>query len=971
MRSKSRDISALVVITLLMSVVVICTLALYGNSSQVFTDVVIEYTAEHQSNKSLEMNLLYGINFGGMLLYAGYYYLQSKKGRTCCTGYKNMSPVDEGTVIGMICACALVCIALTRFLVYESIFTLAIGAVLYIVLCFLIDKTLVGTGFVTYFMTTYAVCALHRVFVHFGSESSRTTSFVAVVALLIAALPLVFSKKEKQMLRLCLAEGLLVPFTLLLLLMDTYVLADGSIVEIKPARAVDLTIWLFIVVFFAEALWRCVKFWNKSKVSVGDIINIGACIAIIEFNRFSGMGAVLPTDVHHPYEDIIAFTQMFELGQTPFENFIPISGMYSVVHGAVLHFFGNEQFANYFACTELLTLLVAAIIVLLLRKNVKKEILFLISVTLFFDTYNRVFFLLPIMLLLSSPNLIKDKNRWLNVWFLSSMFHGLYYPLYGAATCIGFMPFGIYQFVSYIKSGLYKEEMKTIKFWLRWGISIILLVAASGYLLGTLQHTLVMSGQTILADGISRFGQILPASLFPYLADYKGIQYVIYYLFTWITPTMPVWIAFICMLRSGEVSVLGKKISIKNIEPFCMFSSIIIILLISYSYTFVRLDIASLCARAGRPLVAACIMLLVYGLRYLKNNRNLLYIVAVFAAIPIIVGYSGISGLDNKLVANYTVPEGYIYVEDDSIEKLGTCLIDEPMYNTLKTYETNYAQFDRSQLHLGTFAWFGYYYYTDIKGAASIEIAPTVKGLQVAEEAIDYIKNNNAIVGITSDPVRNYYFYHWLLTSGEYYWKEGTEVFYPNNGTYTKEEVWAINKGLQVSHDNLDLGREASSFGESMETLSTLFEKPAVSCDIVKGETSAEIIFSEEIEGDQADWLYIEFEDMEEYFDYVCFDGSQQYVQDRKDLSWLEKLLLKKDYNTGMVVEIRWEDDEMKTHTMHCNMSRGKLLIPLGSGLKWLLHSHRAIDILVYQDDEIIEMPDIGAVELLKLREAK
>ena len=59
--------------------------------------------------------------------------------------------------------------------------------------------------------------------------------------------------------------------------------------------------------------------------------------------------------------------------------------------------------------------------------------------------------LIPIMLFLAWPELIGRKNTWLKAWFLTGLLHGLYYPVFGAAVCIGFFPLGAYQLVSYIR----------------------------------------------------------------------------------------------------------------------------------------------------------------------------------------------------------------------------------------------------------------------------------------------------------------------------------------------------------------------------------------------------------------------------------------------------------------------------------------------------------------------------------------
>ena len=118
---------------------------------------------------------------------------------------------------------------------------------------------------------------------------------------------------------------------------------------------------------------------------------------------------------------------------------------------------------------NLFYLIVIIGIVWLIDKQVDRIYVFLISLVFYVLSYNRLVFVLPIMLLLIWPKLVEKKNTWLMVWFLTSLFQGLYYPLYGVATCVGFFPMGLWQVVTYIKSGELKKDIRTIRFWIGWG----------------------------------------------------------------------------------------------------------------------------------------------------------------------------------------------------------------------------------------------------------------------------------------------------------------------------------------------------------------------------------------------------------------------------------------------------------------------------------------------------------------------
>ena len=105
---------------------------------------------------------------------------------------------------------------------------------------------------------------------------------------------------------------------------------------------------------------------------------------------------------------------------------------------------------------------------------------------------------------------------------------------------------------------------------------------------------------------------------------------------------------------------------------------------------------------------------------------------------------------------------------------------------------------------------------------------------------------------------------------------------------------------------------------------------------------------------------------MNQNYVYTLFDLSGEVVQAD---SYLAKNLMKKKYNDGMVVQLRWLDDNSEIHTMNCAMSEGKLLIPIGAGLKWLFNQHNFISVYTYLNDEEMVTPEITNIRFLKIRE--
>ena len=78
---------------------------------------------------------------------------------------------------------------------------------------------------------------------------------------------------------------------------------------------------------------------------------------------------------------------------------------------------------------------------------------------------------------------------------------------------------------------------------------------------------------------------------------------------------------------------------------------------------------------------------------------------------------------------------------------------------------------------------------------------------------------------------------------------------------------------------------------------------------------------------------------------------------------------MKKNFNPGVVVRVSWFDDDKNVRYIDSNLSKGKLLIPLGAGAGWLLNKHNEITISVLIENKEIPIPEISKIELLKLND--
>lgn len=98
------------------------------------------------------------------------------------------------------------------------------------------------------------------------------------------------------------------------------------------------------------------------------------------------------------------------------------------------------------------------------------------------------------------------------------------------------------------------------------------------------------------------------------------------------------------------------------------------------------------------------------------------------------------TGSNSKLQSYYVVPDNYLYVSDDSVEKLGTGFINPETYKLIKDTSVKFQREEKTHSYMGDPPYFGYYYLLSIKGNGSIEIGATVKGYSAAKEAVDIVK---------------------------------------------------------------------------------------------------------------------------------------------------------------------------------------------------------------------------------------
>lgn len=954
-----RDLIFTGILFALASFFTVVWMALTGNLAQVCNDIVVEWTVSARSNKSAEIFLLRLLILLGAL--ATVFFLKFSKKTSFSE--ENTNRIDSSTGILF----WILCVILLKFLIFQSISNVLLFAFLLVSIVYTTDKKSAIPTFCLYFISYYFFFAFYqagnflRSYVMKENFWYLTSDAWAAVSLIFAvvctSIPFLFNNKRNIIKKMILIGQLAVPALFLILSLKRYSY-QGHTVLIGIPFASKILITTFIVLSFAESARLLRKFWNKTDASTSSIISIGTCIATACFNVYSGTGAIVIPDLHHPFENIFAFQQIFELGQIPFKDFIPPSGLYSVVQGFVFKLFGNGEFAYYQLCDNIFYFLIISATFILLKFHIKKIWCFATALFLLPPHYNRSCFMIVIVLLLLLPALVKRANLWLKVFLFVSVFHGLYYPVYGAAVFVGFIPMFAIQIKKLIKDG--KKPYNNLSFWVSWGVVLLVILASVPLLWGTFLHIKAMAGQSILSDGISIFGQTLPDWFMPYSKLHNIFRYAFYNILHIVPLALIVWIPvlLLCKVLKADKS---KNFFEANIEMMTTLISLVAMPLVSYLFSFMRVDIGTFFARSWSALICVILLYFIFLIKYTKRNFEMLFFVSVLAILIVPSNGIGVEHANWKNFSCFTVPENYVISSEPS-HNIGKCFLRQDLQNFF-VHENN--DFSKSKKeYFGNYG-FAYWYIFEKPGAANMESTSTSRGFNAAKETRKMLLNHKAYVG-TVDPLVTYYLFNWLVSSGEYIWdsENGCFVFNDEN---TLEEARTANLKCPMFYENYNLGNSADVFGLSYKSLKKIFTKQNFEYELQQSDFDTLVHFQNQVTGSDMDFIYLEFEDIKNSYITTEFDMSGEH--EAKPASKLvKKLFLKTKPNPKMQVQISFFDDSGAKHSVFCNYGNGKLLINIGVGYKYLLSNHSKIEISVLNDGSQTEIPKIKKVDFLKCR---
>ena len=777
--------------------------------------------------------------------------------------------------------------------------------------------------------------------------------FLTVLSLLLCRyLPAACSVR-----RITLLLQLPIPLLLTLYLRDTY-LYQGRLLRVPFAPGY----YLLIYTLLAGCCLSLAFFFKKAGLSHDMFVAKVTPIVIFIYRSYQCCPMFAQPDQHHHGEQMIPWQQIIDLGQKPYSEYTPVSGLFPLVNGFLQNILMEGTVSDYAPALSLTTALFALLTMYLITLHIGSTRALLLAALFSLPAYNRQYMVLPLLLLFYLPSLLHRKGLWLRVWLFSCFLGGLYYPLFGAAVLVGTLPLLLLQIKGYIKAGSLKEDLKKPSFYTGWGLCLIPILLCLPLLARMALHTLTYSSQTVPADGISLAGQHPPDSFLSLFSGFPAFRGSLYLIYRFFLPAFWLWLPFLLLL----LCLSGGKNTLKNENTrlhVCSLLSVLLTLAVSYSYTLVRADTNVYLARTAPVLIAvgglfSAVRLLGPQSPATVKKKASVLLAALCCSLPFLcyahVGDEKTPALwtypdgDDTLVADdasklftyYTVPDTFVKMSEEDLlsdpSRLGSGFMVADQFSYLRSYDrvlqkmSSIGEADRS--YMG-YDGQGFYYYLNTRACAT-GFLPVARSSRAQGRLLEAAINDRPII-FPLDPEKSYYLYRWLMSGeADYVYDRDDNCFYPSEVAallFTPgSKAPLLTDCLEVYSPDSDLRRICQSFGDSADRL-------------LKERTDSAFLpldkaGSGPINGYQHDLLYLP----------LSFDvPGARPAEGKISLSDCSR------------IEISFKSAAGEKASVSCLAGDGNLLIPLGMNPHWLLNSEH--------DEITVRWLDAAGRELLSL----
>lgn len=756
-----------------------------------------------------------------------------------------------------------------------------------------------------------------------------------------------------------------IPFLLLNLCMHQYNYNSEKIIRINLGIPYYALIFTLIFGLLLVNVTGAKKVYANRKHN--DIF-LGTVISLSIFYLNYDVSLLNSGDLWHPGEQLLPWHQIIEKGLGAYVEYDPASGLYPLITG-----FFNEVFLGGHALTynisESLFRILFVILLICAVYQIDKKTALLIAVFIPLTYYTRPLIFIPAYFILSNEKLVKKRIYWILMWILTSFMAGLYYPLNGVAVMLGSFPFAVVQLNVLMRQKEYKLYKKDTKLYAFALLEVSVIILSLKTLFYMFLHITSLSEQSVTADGILAFHTANPPEWFWAFIGKEAIRRQAYAIFTFWMP-IAVCSLFILLLFLYLFTKNWKK----RIETrtFFMLSFPIIVLMISYTYTFIRIDPSTMFARSAPVMVVTLTFLIVLMMEFQKAGGSK-YISGIFVGIAFgiifLIQDCNIGNEKNLVKREMYIGDGYQYVngEEINLPRLGEGFIDKYTYDRIINLKTNLNQLlGEGENFLDMTFSQELYYIFDVEVPVNDPGTYVVSSYTASKENLQDIRTNMPPVVIWGDTwygrsaVRNYYMFRELMELGYVLYENNYCEFLVSRNKFMQlwgEDAYKLALEDMVANSYTDkfspvnLQGTPAAWGNSFSTLENRFAEVS-NIDVLNSWTYM-------MHYEKAKWMVDDGIDPLIVFNLGGIEGRNA------DFLFLD-LDVQTENKDNIEVTIFWETDKKDISESRCyqfKLDKGKLLIPIGIHPGWSQENISALRI----DFDGLNTGDTVAINYAKL----
>ncbi len=774
------------------------------------TDLIVDQVVLDGSNKTGELDFFWKLLWGGCFFVLAFFLI----GRTPFLSCRKLSETNASChtrlcpawLIGVLCFIP----PLAQTILYgkASVFLWLFAALFCLIFCLHKENPFALCAFFLFVYFDLQVIAL-CLGLYNGVTVFSDGILFGIALLLFLTFIAGFKKYPKCFDRFFFLMQLPLPLLLLLYCKNTYSF-EGKLIHLSYPIAYILFVLLLIV-----SLYAFLVFSRKKTGPFDGTVSITSAISIFLYGSYIPAAMIVPSDMHHHGEQMLPWQQIVTLGNTAYDTYSPVSGLFPMLIGGIHDLLGATA-TTYAAAFTIVFLLFGILIISMISLHVDGKWTLLFAFLFHMPVYCRTWIILPVLLFLMHPKVRANKRRFLSLYVFTGFLSGLYYPLFGFALILAILPYALILTVSYFKTREVVDDFKKQGSYIETLLFILPILISLPLLYRMASHVLAYSHQTVLGDGLSLHTVTVPDWFLPYLSSADPIRASIYYALRFLGSMLPVWLFLLFLL-----TFIYKKGVIKAISSpaFLGLSAGFLLLPVCYTYTVVIMDegwVSRLFSRSSHLYlwilgIFLPILLICYGRELFEDQTHTAIVMTLALTVPFLCFYQmkdyqfpaldGTTNAECSCIGNYSanlspfpITESYLSVSETDVSmfpSIGYGFVQSDVLNRLYDYSDRLSTLHEAddQLKILGLDKMQMYYFLLNESALYSGKASLAKSKTAADSVISHI-DEHTIIGSDLSPLNNYYIYRYCMDQGF--------VYDPLTGFYLSPTLYTTLYGKDV-----------------------------------------------------------------------------------------------------------------------------------------------------------------------------